>query len=258
MKKQFHQITKAFTLIELLVVIAIIGILAGMLLPALASAREKGRSAICLSNLRQAGLAINMFADDNDDYFPAGYVKGISDWPLLVAPYISKSQTTYTGPGKIDSSKAFLCPSGVQTKGSLGIRLMYSAHPRLMPSNESPPATWNPLLYRRAKVSRASEIVLVTDGIQQDIYYSGDFDSAALFEGVAASKQPYNPTTADNVLSMTQLARDNLDCLGCPTSVGFIRFRHNGNQGANCLFVDGHVQSMSVGQLKARNFQYDQ
>ena len=66
----FIEIKKGFTLIELLVVIAIIAILAAILFPVFAQAREKARQASCLSNLKQIGTAIQLYTDDYDETFP--------------------------------------------------------------------------------------------------------------------------------------------------------------------------------------------
>lgn len=109
---------KAFTLIELLVVIAIIAILAAILFPVFARARENARRSACQSNLKQIGIAIAQYTQDYDERLPMAYNRasniagtGLNVWVGQIQPYIGTKTTGFRPDPLI-----FLCPSdGVES-----------------------------------------------------------------------------------------------------------------------------------------------
>src|SRR5438270_2778671 len=117
---RFHT-RRAFTLIELLVVIAIIAILAAILFPVFAQAREKARQAVCLSNQKQIGTAIMMYAQDYGETYPMYdyYPKEDFYWFDMINPYVKASS---------NRSSIFRCPSVTGDASAVNTSGGYSAN----------------------------------------------------------------------------------------------------------------------------------
>ncbi|MGO9244975.1 MAG: prepilin-type N-terminal cleavage/methylation domain-containing protein [Verrucomicrobiia bacterium] len=106
---------QGFTLIEMLTVVSIIGILAALLMPTLSSAREKGKRVGCASNLHQIGLALFLFAADNQNHFPSDFN---NPYPYETSGTTPGGQTVWYSAltnGYI-STKNFLCPDDVSSR----------------------------------------------------------------------------------------------------------------------------------------------
>ena len=164
-----HFARRGFTLIELLVVIAIIAILAAMLLPALASAKQRAWSIVCNSNLHQISLGMTMFADDNNGLYPES--GGTIPWNTgnSAAPTNSWMQQIYA---YTQSTNVYRCPSNklmplaVQSPFNYfnGARAAYIAV-----SNDAP-VDLKKILYNTAYVLSGDTLDFETNDADKDDY----------------------------------------------------------------------------------------
>jgi len=182
---KYGAVRRGFTLIELLVVIAIIAILAAILFPVFAQAREKARQTSCLSNTKQMSLAVLQYIQDYDENYPMGVQNDWNNsWPVLVQPYVKSIQVfrcpddgNNTQPAWTDGWAgvpiSYACNGDIAWNGTTNVTIgvMSMAQPWLGSSQVQSLAT----------VGRPAETIMITEKFNADVLASGGWGNLSSF-----------------------------------------------------------------------------
>ncbi len=214
---------RGFTLIELLVVIAIIAILASLLLPALSKAKQKAWVVNCFSNLKQLGVGMKMFADDNEERYPLSGVSITWNYTTPDAPTNGWMQQVFP---YIQNTNVFHCPGNVQ----------------LPPKNQSPFNYFNGV--RAAFVAADNQRAAVNAHLilfPSAYVLSGDtIDSAQFFLRDDADKDDFSQNCVGGAVN------------GTPS----VEWEAH-NKGQDILFGDAHVKWYKGYVTNEMTFRYD-
>jgi prepilin-type N-terminal cleavage/methylation domain-containing protein/prepilin-type processing-associated H-X9-DG protein len=160
----------AFTLIELLVVVAVMAVLAAILVPVLAWARDGARRARCLSNLRQIALAHRIYVQDHDDVLPSWYSRspqGHLLWPEFLRPYYREPRLLDDGAdrGKAPAGSMWLADYALCAWGAGGKGTRAEPYWRWPGAPPVDPSASGPMTM--AEVRRPAEVMQFADGVTQ-------------------------------------------------------------------------------------------
>lgn len=217
---------RGFTLVELLVTIAIVAVLAALLLPSLSSAKQAGRKAACLSNLRQTGIAVHMYADEYGGRIPYG----------PKAPPFTSPASFYPATGTPTSLIS------IQGGAPVGLGLLLEHHLAAQPKVLFCPGVDQP-------VDADAELAKVGRFQAQGSYYYRHGSNTQLFDNPASTNLPprlFLDRLGDNRNGhpVRALALDTQFL--CPPDLDSFNIKprtHHRQRIANILFSDGHVVS---------------